>query len=259
VLAIEMELATTEQERALKAKQFERTMAQANGDWINASRVALDDYKRDAEDTWKQVHDTVGSCATDMESYMVESAMGTKDAWSSALTSIERDFIRMLTRMGPMHKAMGMAGSFIESSMSSLFGGTTLASEGLNTAQTNAAVDALESQILGGRASGGEVSPGNWLVGENGPEILTVGGSGYVYNNAQTQGLLSGVGGGSTVSHTVSVVQNFDFRGADTGVETRVRSMMGAVKAQTKRELLAEIQALNDRGGRFAKNSGRRQ
>jgi hypothetical protein len=258
VLAIDVQLAQTDAERALKAEQYSRAMAQANGDWINASKMALAEYKSSADDTWKQVHDTVGSCATDMENYMVDSAMGTKNAWANALTSIERDFIRMLTRMGPMSKAMGMAGGFISTGMESLFGYTPLASEGYSAAQTDAAVSALEANILGGRASGGEVSPGRWLVGENGPEVLDVGGPGYVFNNSQTQAMLSGASGGSTVNN-VSFNQHFDFRGADTGVETRIRGMLGAMKQQTKREMLAELQALNNRGGQVAKNFGRRQ
>lgn len=51
---------------------------------------------------------------------------------------------------------------------------------------------ASDEYIFGGaRASGGPVSPGSWLVGEEGPEIITVGSSGYVYNATDTAAMLS--------------------------------------------------------------------
>ena len=261
VLAIDYQLAQTDADRALKAEQYARVMAQANGDWINASKTALSDYARDAGDTWKQVHDTVGSVATDMENYMVDSAMGTKNAWANACTSIERDFIRMLTRLGPMKSAMNMAGDFISGGLEDLFGYTPLASEGYSQAQTDAAVNALaskwESVDVPAFASGGSTPNGPILTGENGPEIWNPGGPGFVYTADQTASMLGG--GSSVTNHHVTINQSFDFSGADTGTETRLRAMMGAMKQQTKAEVLAEWQALNNRGGAFAKNSGRRQ
>jgi hypothetical protein len=49
-----------------------------------------------------------------------------------------------------------------------------------------------------GKASGGPVLSGQtYLVGENGPEIVTMGGNGYVHNAASTRSMLSGASGGS--------------------------------------------------------------
>jgi TP901 family phage tail tape measure protein len=42
------------------------------------------------------------------------------------------------------------------------------------------------------RASGGPVWPGTWLVGEQGPELLTIGGSGHVTNARDTAAALTG-------------------------------------------------------------------
>lgn len=52
----------------------------------------------------------------------------------------------------------------------------------------------------GRRASGGPVSTGqSYIVGENGPELLTMGGgSGHVYNAGQTEAMMSGSSGGSS-------------------------------------------------------------
>ena len=60
----------------------------------------------------------------------------------------------------------------------------------------------------GARASGGPVSPGKaFLVGERGPELFVPGASGTIVPN--------GAGGG--------MVFNIDARGADAGVEERIR------------------------------------
>lgn len=45
--------------------------------------------------------------------------------------------------------------------------------------------------IQGKRAAGGPVGPGKWLVGEEGPEILDVAGSGYVHNAEQARQIMS--------------------------------------------------------------------
>jgi hypothetical protein len=42
---------------------------------------------------------------------------------------------------------------------------------------------------IGSRASGGPVWPGTWLVGEKGPELLSLGSSGHVYDNNVTTSL----------------------------------------------------------------------
>lgn len=47
-------------------------------------------------------------------------------------------------------------------------------------------------RVEGGRASGGPVWPGTWLVGEEGPELLTLGQRGHVLNARDTSALLAG-------------------------------------------------------------------
>lgn len=57
------------------------------------------------------------------------------------------------------------------------------------------------SALSGQRAGGGPVGPGTWLVGERGPELLTLGasGKGYVTDAAGTRQAMSG-GGGDTIN-----------------------------------------------------------
>lgn len=110
----------------------------------------------------------------------------------------------------------------------------------------------------GAFADGGYTGPGRILVGEKGPEILELGSSGYVYNNADTRAMLSGAGGANISSSTVTIHQSFDFRGADTGTETRLRAAVGVMKKQAVAEALAQVKALSDRGGKFSRAVGRR-
>lgn len=48
--------------------------------------------------------------------------------------------------------------------------------------------------LKGQRASGGRVTPGRWLVGEHGPEILELGTAGQVYDAVTTRRMLDGKG-----------------------------------------------------------------
>lgn len=110
----------------------------------------------------------------------------------------------------------------------------------------------------GAFAEGGHTGAGRILVGERGPEILELGRSGYVYNNAETEAMLSGAGSANISSSNVTIHQSFDFRGADTGTETRLRTAAGIIKKQAVAEALAQVKALSDRGGKFSRTVGRR-
>jgi hypothetical protein len=74
-------------------------------------------------------------------------------------------------------------------------------------------------KVDGSRAGGGPITAGSWLVGERGPEIVTVGGSGFVTPN-------HAMGGG---------VVNFDLRGAVIGSESEFRRMVAAAFAEYQR------------------------
>jgi hypothetical protein len=72
---------------------------------------------------------------------------------------------------------------------------------------------------VGFMAEGGPISAGSaTIVGDAGPELLTRT-SGYITRNSELQRMLGGVGG-----HTFNT--NVDARGAEIGVEHRVRRMV---------------------------------
>ena len=258
LLEIEIALAQTAEERQLKEQQLADVLAQRDGNWVDASRKGLQTYEAGARDTWTNVNRLTANAAQSMEDAMVDSAMGTENAWTNALKSIEREIVRVMIRQSAMWQMASLLGGFIGDGVSSLFGGSVLASESYTPDQVTSAVNNLESQILSGaRASGGPVGPGTWLVGEKGPELLNLDGPGYVHNAAQTSALMgasSGLGSTQIVIH-----QSFDFRGADTGTETRLRASAEVIKRQSVAEALAQVQARANRGGSFSKAVGRRQ
>jgi len=74
------------------------------------------------------------------------------------------------------------------------------------------------------RAEGGPVSSGQpYIVGERGPEWFVPSQSGTVLPNGTSPG-----GGGHVINQTISI----DARGADAGVEVRLRSMAGQIARQ---------------------------
>lgn len=93
---------------------------------------------------------------------------------------------------------------------------------------------------LGFRAEGGPVTAGRpYIVGERGPELFTPAASGFITPNA---------GGGGLVQNIT-----IDARGADRGVELRIRQAMLIAKEQAKSELIRDVQA----GGNVARVFGR--
>lgn len=89
-----------------------------------------------------------------------------------------------------------------------------------------------------GRAHGGPVSAGTpYIIGENGPELFTPHGSGYVTPNHKLPS-----GGG------VAITYNIDARGADAGVLPRLQALM----EQNNKKLKSEILDSKRRGGAFS-------
>ena len=76
------------------------------------------------------------------------------------------------------------------------------------------------------------------LVGERGPELFVPNQSGRIVPNA----------GGSTI------VNNYDFRGADRSAVAQLEMMAENIKQETFKMVFGSI----EQGGRFAKATGRR-
>lgn len=96
--------------------------------------------------------------------------------------------------------------------------------------------------LSGARANGGSVGAGrSYLVGERGPEILTMGAQGgYVNSNEKSFG-----GSGQ------SMVVNIDARGAQNGVEQDIRRVMGEVSRLRNQVPNIALSAVRDQNKRM--------
>ena len=97
---------------------------------------------------------------------------------------------------------------------------------------TAAAAAAAAARSTGGQVRGGQT----YLVGEQGPELLSMGTSGRISSNDQ---LKKAMGGGESIQ----VVNNIDARGADASVEMKIR----AAVEQSSQATIATIQDLMKR------------
>ena len=154
---------------------------------------------------------------------------------SSVLKGLEQDIARIIIRSAvttPLANAIAGAINPFGTSIGNMFADPTLGGKVGGSISVSAA---------GARASGGPVFPGNtYLVGERGPEFLTMGAAGYVTPNA----------GGPSINQTI----NIDARGADASIVPRLRAEMVAIARASNAELLDSIQ----RGGSAARIVGRR-
>lgn len=108
--------------------------------------------------------------------------------------------------------------------------------EGLAAINTTANIAAAGARATGGQVLGGQT----YLVGERGPELLTMGGTGRVSSNDQ---LKQAIGGGESIQ----IVNNIDARGAGPDVDNKIRQAMKETSAIT----MANVQDLMRRR-RFA-------
>lgn len=164
-----------------------------------------------------------------------EDAVVKGNGLSDVLKGLEQDIARIIIRTAvttPLANAIAGVISPFGTSIGNAFADPTLGGKVGGSISVSAA---------GARASGGPVFPGGtYLVGERGPELLTMGAAGFVTPN---------VGG-------PSITQNFniDARGADASMVPRLRAEMVAIARASNAELLDSIQ----RGGSAARIVGRR-
>ena len=84
------------------------------------------------------------------------------------------------------------------------------------------------TQSLSGRALGGQVRAGeSYVVGERGPEVLTMGSSGRIATNESLRG-----GGGG-----ISIINNVDASGGGADVDQKILSAMQTTSQQTVRQV----------------------
>lgn len=202
--------------------------------------AALADFER-LERSTKRVGDEMGRTGDFARGLGLSFSSAFEDAivkgenLSSVLKGLEQDIARIIIRSAvttPLANAIAGAINPFGTSIGNMFADPTLGGKVGGSISVSAA---------GARASGGPVFPGNtYLVGERGPEFLTMGAAGYVTPNA----------GGPSINQTI----NIDARGADASIVPRLRAEMVAIARASNAELLDSIQ----RGGSAARIVGRR-
>ena len=145
-------------------------------DWQTGAKTFFDTYRDNAGNAAKQVNDLFTHAFQGMEDALVNFIKTGKLDFSSLADSIISDIMRIQIRQAMT--SMLPSNSTITSSVGGFFG----------------------SLFGGGKATGGDVAAATtYLVGENGPELLTMGASGAITPN-------SALGGGGGVQ--VNVINN---------------------------------------------------
>ncbi len=170
----------------------------------------------------------------------------------SALGTLSRDadrsmgaIARMGDRIGTSFASAAVRGENLGQILRGLM--QDLANTTLRETVINPLGDFLGSAIgsLFGRATGGSVSAGTpYLVGERGPEVFVPDGAGRIDPQAA----------GSSSASGVNVNFSIDARGADAGAAERLRQAAADIEQRT----FAAVFAAMERGGRYARISGRR-
>ena len=196
-------------------------------------KTALDDslsYRLASE---QAAYQTAGAFAGKVTSLM-SSAFGEQSAAAKAAYVVQQGLAIAQTIVATEMAAI-TAGA-----QSAVLGGIPgfLASAGMVKAMGYASVAIIAAQtigtVAGGRALGGQVRGGeSYLVGERGPELLTMGTSGRIATNENLKNAVGGGGG-------VTVINNIDATGSGPEVETKIRTAMDQTSAAT----IATIQDL---------------
>lgn len=227
------------------AKRYEERIG-VLAEALNRGVISQDDFNRGLSLSVKELDNSMaraGRRADDLGNMGREIATVFTSAFDGMITGA-RSFEDALQRLG-----MGIARMLeralitkpLESALSKAFEGQSLG--GLAGSAGKWIWDGLSGLFGGARAGGGPVASGmTYLVGENGPELFTPGASGQITPN-------HAMGGGIYI----------DARGADPGVEARIRhvvmSMLPTISAVTRGEMFAEV----NRGGSAAVTMGRRR
>lgn len=178
-------------------------------------------------------------------------------SFSDVLKGIEQDIARIILRRGvtePLANALGPLGSAAGSFVTNLLTGGSGSAGGApkGPAVANGGVFAGGNIIpfaRGGVVTAPTIFPmangGAGLMGEAGPEGILP-----LRRNSRGQLGVIAEGGGTSISQTI----NIDARGADAGVDAKIRAAVAIGMEQANARLLAQI----NRGGSTAKIVGRR-
>lgn len=201
------------EEIAVVNKQAEEAAKQAERDLVR-------DQARQAKRETESLGRDIGLVFTSAAGEAIREWQGFREL----INSIGKDLLQLSYKL--------LVAKPIENALSQTIGGAG----GFNLAK-------FVSGIFGGfLAEGGPVSTGRaYVVGERGPELFVPKSAGTIVPN------------GAAMGDATPMVFNIDARGADQGVEMRIRQGVREAVAQA----VATVQAKANRGGSFARSMGR--
>lgn len=152
-----------------------------------------------------------------------------KDSFSQLIPEIETGNAALDSFVNKLIQASAEAAFFGSGPLASLFGGP--------------AAGLLGGLFGGGRAVGGGVEPfSDYLVGENGPEIVRIGAKGGVVGSG-------GRGEGDQANMVYAPVYHNDFRGADSGTVERLKSAVKQLDKSLEKRAVGAMNQQQKRGG----------
>jgi len=213
----------------------------------------------DITSTFRQEIESLKSITLEVENQSKSVADIMEGAFDTATTAITNSFVTMATQSGTSFKDMARsmiadinriimraivmrAVSGLVSNFTAPTAHTAVISNTYGVQGGAAGLQYGMSGLAGARASGGPVNSGmSYLVGERGPEILTMGNKGgFVTSNAQS---------GSMLNNSSQVI-NIDARGASAGVEQKIRQVVQEVTSLRKQVPTIAVSAVRDQNSR---------
>lgn len=211
----------------------------------SVARIVIDQFdamQMGATDSFMGMAAANARASEMMEDQATSSSDVMKDAWTGWAVSFSQDLAGMLfdsdttfsdiaKRWGEMLVQMALQAGTTDL-MGSLFG----SGGGSGSGGALSSLFSWLGSFAGGKADGGWIYPGQTaVVGERGPELLTMGGSGgYVTPNHQLGG-------------SINISQKNDFRGADPVAIPQIKAML----ARNRTETVNAIRQSMRRGGEF--------
>lgn len=183
-------------------------------DRLMPMKEAVKDTTKEAEDSFKDLRDAIDGWGKDSAQAIVDFAVAGKTSFKDMIESMISDLARMaIYRNVTAPLAAAVGGMDFGSMLGSFFGGA--------------------------RAAGGPVSAGKtYLVGERGPELVTMGGSGFVTPNHA----LGGGGGAVNVTVVNQGGQQMEARSSATPNATGGLDVEIVLYERVKGRLLRETQ-----------------
>lgn len=218
---------------------------EATRQWQDGAEAALKRYANDATNYGAMAGRAITNSMHSAENALVDLAMGTKsagDAFRDFATSIVKDLIRIQVQSsitGPLAGAL-------KGGIGSLF-----------TPKIEDSSSAVGNMFSGLYASGTDsAKPGLAIVGENGPELMQMGGGERIYPANQTRAILNdnvamGISGGGSNS-TIVNVEVFDQRAGNSApidIETQMGTFGPIVRIIARDEASKAVQAYSKGGG----------